>query len=114
MSIYASIPGLGDHGDDDQVGPATTGPAMAELARARQELAKWLYKGVTGSRVHERVAQLIDDHQSAVKDAQAHQLAEQQRGWLRSQGYDTSCICESCSACLAREYIDLIDPEVQR
>ncbi len=57
----------------------TSDQAMAELARARQALSASLYKGVTGSRVHERVAQLIDDHQTAVTDAYAHRLAEQQR-----------------------------------
>lgn len=44
----------------------------------------------------------------------AHELAEQQRAHLKDQGYDTDCVCEACSACLAQEYIDLIDPEVKR
>lgn len=43
-------------------------------------------------------------------DVYTHKLAEQQRAWLRSQGYDTDCICETCAACLARDHIDLIDP----
>jgi len=85
--------------------------SLAELARARQELSSWLYKGVTGARAHERVAQLVDDHQSAIKDVLAHRLAEQQRDHLRSQGYDLTCVCGDCSCCIAREYIDLIDPE---
>jgi len=86
---------------------------MTELARARQELSTWLYKGVKGSRVHERVAELVDAHQAAVKDVLAHRLAEQQRDHLRSQGYDLGCVCGSCSSCIAREYIDIIDPEAQ-
>lgn len=45
-------------------------------------------------------------------DEHAHMLAEKQREWLRSQGYDLTCVCGGCSACLARDYIDLIDPEV--
>lgn len=45
-------------------------------------------------------------------DAFAHGLAEKQRQHLRGQGYDTDCACGGCSACLATEYIDLIDPEV--
>lgn len=46
-------------------------------------------------------------------DVYAHKLAEQQRAWLRFQGYDTSCVCGGCPCCLATEYIDLIDPKVQ-
>lgn len=85
---------------------------MAELARARAELSKCLYKGVKGTGAHERVTQLVDDHQSAIKDVLAHRLAEQQRDHLRSQGYDLTCACGDCACCIARESIDLIDPEV--
>jgi hypothetical protein len=46
-------------------------------------------------------------------DNHAHELAEQQRAWLRFQGYDTDCVCESCSACLARDFINLIDPKAR-
>lgn len=41
----------------------------------------------------------------------AHDLAEAQRAHLRGQGYDLACACEGCTACIAKEYIDLIDPE---
>lgn len=41
----------------------------------------------------------------------AHELAQQQRAWLKAHGYDTTCVCDTCSACLAREYISLIDPD---
>lgn len=61
------------------------------------------------------VAHTPEQAQQAARTAlrdHAHQLAEKQRAHLRHQGYDTSCVCESCSACLATEYIDLIDPEV--
>ncbi|MFF7313366.1 hypothetical protein [Streptomyces sp. NPDC008137] len=91
----------------------TPSPAMAELARARQELATWLYKGVTGSRVHERVAQLIDDHQTALKDAHAHQLAEQQRAWAKAE-YDNDIWVDEETYTRLKAQADLIDPEVQR
>lgn len=78
---------------------------MAELARARRELSTWLYKGVTGSRTHERVAQLVDDHQTAVKDAHAHRLAEQIREAGSHLGHNTNLAY--------RRAADLIDPEVQ-
>lgn len=84
----------------------STTPAMAELARARKELSAWLYKGVTGSRVHERVTQLVDDHQSAVKDAHAHKLAEQIREAGSHLGHNTNLAY--------RRVADLIDPEVQQ
>lgn len=83
---------------------------MAELARARQELSTWLYKGVKGSRAHERVAQLVDDHQTAVKDAHAHQLAEQIRQDidLKAHPGESSYPCEDCAMVRAA---NLIDPE---
>ena len=87
--------------------------SIVELARARTELRTWLRKGVKGSHAAERVEQLVQGHQSAIKDVLAHRLAEQQRDHLRSQGYDLDCVCGDCSCCIAREYIDLIDPEVQ-
>lgn len=93
---------------------ATTDPGMTELARTRQELSTWLYKGVRGTRAHERVTELVDAHQSAVKDVLAHRLAEQQRDHLRSHGYDLGCVCGSCTCCVVKEFIDLIDPEAQR
>ncbi|MFG3509669.1 hypothetical protein ACGF5F_29675 [Streptomyces sp. NPDC047821] len=43
----------------------------------------------------------------------AHELAEKQRQHLRDDGYEPDCICEECSACLASEYINLIDPEAR-
>lgn len=43
-------------------------------------------------------------------DEHARQLAEKQLAWLRSQDYDTDCACNGCSACLARDFIDLINP----
>lgn len=86
---------------------------MAELARARDELRTWLRKGVKGTHADERGEQLIDGHQSAIKDVLAHRLAEQQRDHLRSQGYDLACVCGGCACCVARECIDLIDPEVR-
>lgn len=91
-------------------------PGMAELARARSALSTSLYKGVgmRGARVHERVAELVDAHQTAVKDVLAHRLAEQQRDHLRRHGYDLDCVCGGCTCCLAREFIDLIDPEATR
>ncbi|MGY1498576.1 hypothetical protein ACW4TU_18585 [Streptomyces sp. QTS52] len=91
----------------------TTDPGMAELARARSELSTQLYKGVRGTRAHERVAELVDAHQTAVKDVLAHRLAEQQRDHLRSHGYDLDCVCGGCTCCLAKEFIDLIDPEAR-
>lgn len=98
--------------------PPQPSPAMAELARARQELATWLYKGVKGSRVHERVAQLIDDHQAAVKDAHAHQLAEQVReSWREGYTGATSNMGAERARAWAMGHnsaADLIDPEVQR
>ncbi|SDM47131.1 hypothetical protein SAMN04487981_101629 [Streptomyces sp. cf386] len=85
---------------------------IAELGRARQELSTWLYKGVKGSRVHERVAQLIDDHQTAVKDAHAHQLAEQIRADAQARhdrDFSDNRIFRLKGAQAAA---DLIDPEV--
>lgn len=49
-------------------------------------------------------------HDAEVRAAAIREAAEQQRAHLRSQGYDLDCVCEGCTACLAREYIDLIDP----
>lgn len=43
-------------------------------------------------------------------DGYAHELAERQRQALRDAGYDLSCVCGGCTACLAGEYIDLTDP----
>lgn len=94
--------------------PASADPGMAELARARQELSTWLYKGVHGTRAHGRVTELVDAHQSAVKDVLAHRLAEQQRDHLRSHGYDPDCGCGDCPCCLATGLIHLIDPEARR
>lgn len=75
------------------------------ITTAREDLlnllASWMCTTRYGSR--EKTDQILAKH--------AHELAERQRAWLRSQGYDTDCACEGCSACLAREYIDLIDPE---
>jgi hypothetical protein len=48
------------------------------------------------------VRKLLNDH--------AHRLAEKQREWLVFQGYKGNCPCDSCSACLARDYINLTDP----
>jgi len=87
--------------------------SITELARARTELRTWLRKGVKGTHADERVEQLVQDHQAAIKDVLAHRLAEQQRDHLRSQGYDLGCVCGDCSCCIAREYIDLIDPEAR-
>ncbi|MFI1287436.1 hypothetical protein ACH4VM_02810 [Streptomyces sp. NPDC020792] len=56
---------------------------------------------------------LLHFDRQRIYDVIAHELAEQQREWLRQQGYDLGCVCGSCSACLATEYIDLIDPEVK-
>ncbi|MDX3455076.1 hypothetical protein PV396_24565 [Streptomyces sp. ME02-8801-2C] len=87
---------------------STPDPAMAELARARQALSACLYKGIglTGARVHERVAQLIDDHQTAVKDAHAHQLAEEIRRASRQYGEHTEMAMRTAA--------NLIDPEPTR
>lgn len=92
----------------------TADPGMAELGRARKALSTALYKGMRPPRVHERVAELVDAHQSAVKDVLAHRLAEQQRDHLRSHGYPLDCTCGSCTCCVAKELIDLIDPEAHR
>lgn len=46
----------------------------------------------------------------AFTDWHAHYLAERQRAWLKFQGYTDDCPCEGCSACLARDFIDLINP----
>ncbi|MFH9977918.1 hypothetical protein ACH4ND_01395 [Streptomyces sp. NPDC017179] len=54
-----------------------------------------------------------DEQPSAARAAILREAAEQQRAFLRHQGYDLDCVCDSCSACLATEYIDLIDPEVK-
>lgn len=55
---------------------------------------------------------VVDD----ILDIHAHELAEKQREWLKSQGYgpdEVPCPCGGCSWCLAQDYIDLIDPEAQ-
>lgn len=46
-----------------------------------------------------------------VRAQAVREAAEKQRAHLRHQGYDLTCVCEGCTACLAREYIDLIDPQ---
>ncbi|MFD4315051.1 hypothetical protein [Streptomyces sp. NPDC058548] len=51
-------------------------------------------------------------HAAALLTKHARELAQQQRAHLRSQGYDVDCVCGGCSACLAQESIDLIDPAV--
>jgi len=79
---------------------------MRELARARQDLSTWLYKGVKGPRAHERVTELVDGHQAAVKDAHAHRLAEQLREAGSHLGHNTNLAY--------RRAADLIDPAVQR
>lgn len=82
------------------------GFGMRELSRARQDLSTWLYKGVKGARAHERVTELIDGHQAAVKDAHAHRLAEEIREAGSHLGHNTNLAY--------RRVADLIDPEVQR
>ncbi|WP_037616372.1 hypothetical protein [Streptomyces aureus] len=62
---------------------------------------------------HLQQAGLSTARAEANLDAYAHELAEQQREHLRQDGYEPDCVCEGCSACLARDYIDLIDPKVQ-
>lgn len=37
------------------------------------------------------------------------ELTAMQRQHLANQGYDTTCVCGGCSACLARDYIDVLD-----
>lgn len=43
----------------------------------------------------------------------ARQLAEKQRTWLASQGYEGPCVCGGCSWCLLQDPIDLIDPKAE-
>lgn len=54
-------------------------------------------------------------HRKANKliDAFTRELAEQQRDWLVSQGYQAGCVCGACSWCLAQEYIDLLGSQVR-
>ncbi|GHF07950.1 hypothetical protein GCM10014715_74820 [Streptomyces spiralis] len=81
-------------------------PASNKASNAREDplntFAEWMLTG-RGSRQH--ADRILDRH--------AHELAEQQRAHLLQQGYDLDCVCGGCSACLARDYIDLIDPEAQ-
>lgn len=46
-----------------------------------------------------------------VQEETLRRAAGTQRHWLAAQGYDSSCVCEGCSWCLAQEYINLIDPD---
>lgn len=40
-----------------------------------------------------------------------HAVTERQRQWLLNDGYGPDdCVCESCSWCLATEYINHADP----
>lgn len=56
-----------------------TDDAMAELGRAREELRAALRKGVKGTHAEERIDNLVDYHQMALKEVLAHRLADQIR-----------------------------------
>lgn len=81
----------------DQPKPATARDELLQL------MAQWMLTTGRGSR----------EHADRILNRHAHELAEQQREWLRSQGYDFDCVCGGCTCCIAREYIDLIDPAMR-
>jgi hypothetical protein len=85
---------------------------LQELDRKHPEQVKNLREVTTGwsesDARWDALLRAFDFHRREV----AHELAEKQRDWLRSEGYDLDCVCTVCSACLAKEYIGLIDPEV--
>lgn len=66
----------------------------------------WVVPSATDEEARAKAAELLD--------AYAHELAEQQRAWFRREGYGLDCVCKFCTVCLARDYIDLIDPEVNQ
>lgn len=75
----------------------TCPPCVENVARDElfDNLRQWMHSHTANA--------LIDDF--------AHALAEKQREWLRSQGYDTTCVCGGCDYCRTTKYIDLIDPK---
>ncbi|MCY0957675.1 hypothetical protein [Streptomyces sp. H27-H5] len=80
-------------------------PAVHDAAgqSAFQELTE-VYEdaGCRTSAARQWAADLLTKH--------ARELAAQQRAHLLSEGYGFDCACDGCSACLARDFIDLIDP----
>lgn len=54
----------------------------------------------------EQAAELLD----AYRDENRREAAAEQRAALLSEGYDLSCRCDGCTACLVRYAICAIDP----
>jgi hypothetical protein len=91
-----------------------TDDAMAELGRTREELRAALRKGVKGTRAEDRIEHLVDQHQAAVKDVLAHQLAEQQRNhWTPRPPGKTADYVRGLDDGFDLA-ADLIDPQTQR
>lgn len=97
--------------DDPEPPDPAADPATAELTHARTVLKRALLRERTGVDACAEV--LLDYHEDTLHRVLAHQLAEQQRDRLRSEGHDLACICGSCPGCLTTKCINLIDPEVQ-
>lgn len=87
---------------------------MSELPAAVDQIYAHLMSGYENwpDRHKERISPKVRADAEELYEIVAHALAEEQREYLRNQGYDTTCVCGSCSACLSAEYIDLIDPKV--
>ncbi|MFC9341426.1 hypothetical protein ACFT0G_25355 [Streptomyces sp. NPDC057020] len=112
--------GLPDnHGWTGDTVTATRVVSWPTVTRQWQTYAPDIHDG-RGQSVVQELADVYEDagaralqaRQLAVELLTKHAtgLAQQQRAELCSQGYGEDCPCGGCSACLAREVIDLIDP----
>ncbi|MGW6416336.1 hypothetical protein [Streptomyces sp. NPDC055055] len=81
---------------DPRVHDGTARTAFTELTEVYEDA------GARTLQARQLAAELLMKH--------AAELAQQQRAELDSQGYGEDCPCGGCTACLAREFIDLIDP----
>ncbi len=63
-----------------------------------------------GARERMRRAALSAQFTEIVLGDHSCEIAQTQREYLRSQGYDLSCVCGGCGACVAQEVINIIAP----
>jgi DNA-binding transcriptional regulator YhcF (GntR family) len=125
LSQGDKLPSVKEIAAQEQVSGATAGKAIASLRRIgfvetnnrgtfvtghrdQPHAGAWAYIVATSN--HADLTRL-EEALLEIQAETARKIAHRQREMLREQGYGLDCVCEGCSACLALEYINRIDPD---
>ena len=125
LSQGDKLPSIKEIAAKEHVSHATAGKAVTSLRRLgfvetssrgtfvtgrrdQPRVGSWAYLVATASPTE---LERLNEAMLEIQTQTARTIAHRQREMLREQGYGTDCVCDGCSACLAREYIDRIDPD---